>query len=144
KHFQTLHHDYSESPLVAIQLAPANLHWCSDEALYAISSMSQEYCVPMHMHLLETPFQKRYWQRTFGQSAVEHLAALDLLGPSLTLAHCVWVTDRDLRLIRDSGSLVCHNPSSNLRWKNGVAPAAEMNRMGIELCLGTDGATIDD
>ena len=36
----------------------------------------------MHMHLLETPYQKEYaWHRT-GMTAVQHLAELGLLGPN--------------------------------------------------------------
>ncbi len=41
-----------------IQLAPANLHWCSDESLEALRDYSAEYGVGLHMHLVETAYQK--------------------------------------------------------------------------------------
>jgi 5-methylthioadenosine/S-adenosylhomocysteine deaminase len=46
--------------LSRIQLAPANLHWCSDRALQALHEYAEKYGVGMHMHLLETAFQKEY------------------------------------------------------------------------------------
>ena len=67
-----------------IQLAPANLHWCSDEALRALQDYAVKYRVGMHMHLIETPYQKEYARRRTGTTAVRYLADLGLLGPGLT------------------------------------------------------------
>src|SRR5262249_54391832 len=53
-----------------IQLAPANLHWCSDEALHALRDYAETYHVGLHMHLLETPYQQEYAQRRAGTTAV--------------------------------------------------------------------------
>jgi hypothetical protein len=41
-------------------LAPANLHWCSDAALTRLADCARKYGVPLHMHLLETAYQKEY------------------------------------------------------------------------------------
>ncbi len=46
-----------------IQLAPANLHWCTDEALNALRDWSAKYRVGMHMHLVETAYQQEYARR---------------------------------------------------------------------------------
>ena len=43
-----------------IQLAPANLHWCSDDALHALRDYAETYRVGLHMHVLETPYQQEY------------------------------------------------------------------------------------
>jgi hypothetical protein len=63
---------------VKIQLALANLHWCSDEALAQLSETSRKYGVPLHMHLLETAHQKEYARRRGGGTAVEYI---DRFGP---------------------------------------------------------------
>ncbi len=52
--FEALHGKHKDKRRVKIQLAPANLHWCSDEALTGSPNASKKYDVPMHMHLLET------------------------------------------------------------------------------------------
>jgi 5-methylthioadenosine/S-adenosylhomocysteine deaminase len=52
--FEGLYGRYRNNRRVKVQLAPANLHWCSDEALTKLADCSRKYDVPLHMHLLET------------------------------------------------------------------------------------------
>ena len=127
-----------------IQLAPANLHWCSDRALEALRDHARRYRVGMHMHLLETAYQKEYARRRTGTSAARHLAELGLLGPDLTLGHGVWLTDDDLDLVAASGTLICHNASSNLRLRSGIAPLNRWTARGVRVALGLDEAGIND
>src|ERR1700737_4848372 len=53
--FEQLHAKHHDKERVKIQLAPANLHWCSDAALTMLADYSARYQAPMHMHLVETP-----------------------------------------------------------------------------------------
>ena len=98
----------------AYSARPANLHWCSDEALHALRDYAQTYRVGLHMHVLETPYQQEYAQRRTGTTAVQHLANLGLLGPQLTIGHGVWLTDADIDLVASTGTMVCHNASSKI------------------------------
>jgi 5-methylthioadenosine/S-adenosylhomocysteine deaminase len=127
-----------------IQLAPANLHWCSDDALRALRDYAETYHVGLHMHLLETPYQQEYAQRRTGTTAVQHLADLGLLGPQLTLGHGVWLTAADIDLVASTGTMVCHNASSNLRLRSGVAPLNPLLACGVRVALGLDEAGIND
>jgi len=127
-----------------IQLAPANLHWCSDEALEALRDWSAKYRVPMHMHLVETAYQKEYARRRTGGTALAHLAKLGLTGPSLTLGHGVWLTEADVELAASSGTLICHNASSNLRLRSGVGPLNHWAARGVRVGIGLDEAGIND
>jgi 5-methylthioadenosine/S-adenosylhomocysteine deaminase len=129
---------------VRIQLAPANLHWCSDEALQALRDYAAKYRVGMHMHLLETPYQKAYAQRRTGTTAVRYLADLGLLGPTMTLGHGVWVTEEDIERVAETGTMICHNASSNLRLRSGVAPLNQWTARGVRVGLGLDEAGIND
>jgi len=70
---------------------------------------------------------------------VNILRAGDALTPALTLAHCVQVNDEDMAVLAEHGAHVIHNPKSNLRLANGVAPIPEMMAAGINVALGTDG-----
>jgi 5-methylthioadenosine/S-adenosylhomocysteine deaminase len=127
-----------------IQLAPANLHWCSDEALHALRDYAETYHVGLHMHVLETPYQQEYAQRRTGKTAVRHLADLGLLGPQLTIGHGVWLTEADIDLVASTGTMVCHNASSNLRLRSGVAPLNPLLARGVQVALGLDEAGIND
>jgi len=127
-----------------IQLAPANLHWCSDRALAAVRDHARRHRVGMHMHLLETAYQKEYARRRTGSGAVRHLAELGLLGPDLTLGHGVWLTDDELDRVADSGTMICHNASSNLRLRSGIAPLNRWTARGVRVALGLDEAGLND
>ena len=142
--FEALLVDFENDPLVAIQLAPDNLHWCSDRALARVQEMSQRHAVPLHMHLLETPYQQAYSYKHFGCSAVEHIKEFGLLGPALTLGHGVWLSDKDLSLVAESGTRICHNCSSNMRLRSGRAPLKAMLEQGIEVGIGIDEAGVND
>ena len=106
---------------VKIQLAPANLHWCSDKALTVLSETSKKYDVPMHMHLLETAYQKEYAWRRGRCTAVEYIDRFDMVGPRMTLGHGVWLNEKDIERMAAAGACVCHNCSSNFRLRSGVA-----------------------
>jgi 5-methylthioadenosine/S-adenosylhomocysteine deaminase len=127
-----------------IQLAPANLHWCSDAALAALGECSTRHGVGMHMHLDETAYQREYARRRTGGTAAEHLDRLGLLGPRLTLGHGVWLTAADIERIAGRGVMVCTNPSSNLRLRSGIAPVNRFLAAGVRVGLGLDEAGIND
>ena len=130
--------------LTKIQLAPANLHWCGDTALAEIESRSKRDNVPMHMHLLETAYQKEYARRRTGTTAVKHLAKLGLLSPRLTLGHAVWLSEEDIELVAAHGVCICHNCSSNFRLRSGMAPLNEFARRQIPVAVGIDEAGLND
>jgi 5-methylthioadenosine/S-adenosylhomocysteine deaminase len=127
-----------------IQLSPANLHWCSDDGLLALHEKSKAHNVPMHMHLLETVYQKEYARRRTGTTAVRHLEKLGILGPRLTIGHGVWLTEEDIDIVRHTGTCLCHNCSSNFRLRSGVAPLNRFAAEGVTVALGLDEAGIND
>ena len=55
-------------------------------------------------------------------------------------AHCVHVTDKDIELLAANHATVLHNPTSNLKLANGIAPVQRMLDAGVNVCLGTDSA----
>jgi 5-methylthioadenosine/S-adenosylhomocysteine deaminase len=142
--FRTLHREHAHSGDVAIQLSASNLQWCSDTALLALQDTAAAHGVPVHMHLLETRAQKEYARRRTGGTAVSHLQALGMLGPRLTLGHGVWLTQRDLEILAETGTHLCHCPSSNLRLRSGIAPIACALHAGVSVAMGLDDASLND
>jgi 5-methylthioadenosine/S-adenosylhomocysteine deaminase len=129
---------------VRVQLAPANLHWCTDRALALQRDAAARHHVGLHMHLLETAYQRAFAERQHAASAVRHLHDLGLLGPSMTIGHGIWMTSEDIDLVASTGTRVCHNASSGLRLQSGVAPVAELLDRGVTVALGIDQAGIND
>jgi 5-methylthioadenosine/S-adenosylhomocysteine deaminase len=142
--FEALYARHQPSQRAKIQLAPANLHWCSDEALTRLADLSRQYDVPLHMHLLETAYQKEYAYRRGGCSAVEYIDRFGLLGPRMTLGHGVWLSEKDIDRLAETGTCVCHNCSSNFRLRSGVAALNVLQSKGIKTAIGIDEAGIND
>jgi 5-methylthioadenosine/S-adenosylhomocysteine deaminase len=142
--FQSMHAAHHNKSRVKIQLAPANLHWCSDRALTILSDTSKKYDVPMHMHLVETAYQKEYAWRRGECTALEYLDRYDMVGPRLTLGHGVWLNESDIERLADAKGCVCHNCSSNFRLRSGVAALNRFEAMGINTAIGLDEAGIND
>lgn len=142
--FHALRARWQDDPLIGIQIAPSNLHWLSDAALESAARMAEETGAPMHMHLLETPYQKEYARRRTGRSALEHVDSFGLIGPQLTIGHGVWMTPDDLALVAERGACLCHNCSSNLRLKSGTADLMAFLESGVPVALGIDEAGLND
>ena len=143
--FESLFERHKGKDRVRIQLAPANLHWCSDKSLERFRETAERFHVPLHMHLVETAFQREYARRrTGGGTAVDLLDKMGLLGPSMTLGHGVWLSERDLDRVAETGTCICHNCSSNFRLRSGVAPLNAFEKRGITTAIGIDEAGIND
>lgn len=142
--FHALRRRVAGDPLIAVQLAPANLHWLSDAALETAAELSATTGAAMHMHLVETPYQREYAKRRSGGTAFQHIARLGLAGPRLTIGHGVWMSEDDIAACAASGTRICHNCSSNFRLKSGIAPVGRFVAEGIPVALGIDEAGIND
>ncbi len=142
--FEELHGSCHDKERAEIQLAPANLHWCSDESLVAFSDMSRKYDAPLHMHLVETSYQKAYAEKRGGCTALELLGRFDLLNSRLTIGHGTWLSESDIERVADAGICICHNCSSNFRLRSGIAPLNRFEARGICTGIGLDEAGIND
>lgn len=142
--FRALRALVAEDTMVAVQIAPSNLHWLSDAALDVAAGLSADTGLPMHMHLVETPYQRVYARRRTGGTAFEHVHRMGLTGPKLTVGHGVWMSEADIRLCAETGTRLCHNCSSNFRLKSGVAPLARFVAEGVPIALGMDEAGLND
>lgn len=142
--FHELRRQHRDQDRVAIQIAPANLHWLSDAGLEMAARLHDATGAPMHMHLLETPYQLNYAASRGAGSAVAQIDRFGLLGPDLTIGHGVWLDAEDLALCRARGVCLCHNCSSNLRLKSGTADLNAFLKSGLPIALGMDEAGIND
>ncbi len=125
-------------------LSPANVQWCSDTLLANVKDCALRYRTGVHIHVQETAYQKMYGLKYYGKTPLAHLDDLGFLGPEVTCAHGVWFTESDIDILARTGTSVCHNASSNLRHKSGVAPINRMLANGITVAIGLDGSGLND
>ncbi len=134
----------TESALFSVQFGPNGPQWCSDALIAGIAEASHLTGRRVHMHLLETRYQRAFADRAYPEGVVERLRALGLLSPRLTLAHCVYARPAELDAIAAAGAIIATNPSSNLHLKSGIAPISEALRRGCRVALGVDGSAFDE
>jgi cytosine/adenosine deaminase-related metal-dependent hydrolase len=130
--------------LVRIWLAPINLERASDGLLTLNKDLARSHGIGIHLHMDETVYQKEFARLRFGMSSVRHLDKIGFLGPEVTLGHAVWTDDEDLDVIAHRGCSICHNASSNLRLRSGVAPLRAMLARNIPVSIGIDEAGLND
>ncbi|WP_264210604.1 amidohydrolase family protein [Leisingera thetidis] len=130
-------------PLVHPSLAVSIPEVATDAMLASVSSLSAEAGVVFQSHVNEHLAAVERSLVARGRRPLEHLAALGALGPHVLIAHSTLVTPQELNLLRDSGTAVAYNPVASV-WKgNAIAPALQMEALGIRFGLGTDGTRAD-
>ncbi len=142
---RALLHDWpADRDSVRPALGPTIPMHCSDDFIRACRDLAKEYDVGLQMHLGESKMQAVAGLKRYGKTLTAHLDGLGLIGPNFTGAHCVWLDEEDVKILAGKGASVAHNPGSNLRLGNGVAPARRMLAEGVTVGIGTDGSSSGD
>ena len=111
------------------------------ELLKDIRRFATEKSIGISAHVAESVAVVEHTQGKYGKrGVVRFLDDFGIPGPNAVFAHCVHVSDDEIRILEESGTSVSHNPVSNMMLGDGVAPVVKMLRQGVNVALGTDGA----
>ena len=113
---------------------------CTRELLTRVARLARERGVMIHTHASENRSECEMVIRETGMRNVEYLDSVGVSGPHVLLAHCVHVSESEMKLLAGAGTHVAHCPSSNMKLGSGVAPVSEMLERGVSVSLGADGA----
>jgi 5-methylthioadenosine/S-adenosylhomocysteine deaminase len=116
-----------------------HLFYCTPEAFRAAAALADEFDTGIHTHSSETIWEVQESLRRFGRRPIEQMFNLGILGPRTVIAHCVWLDDREIQLLAETGTSVAHCPCSNMKLSSGPARIGDMRRAGITVGLGSDG-----
>jgi 5-methylthioadenosine/S-adenosylhomocysteine deaminase len=130
---------WETDPLVNIVVEPHSLYTCSPSLLRDSKALAANYGVPLATHLLENRGEVEQLRGKLGKKATVFLRDIGILDDRFIAFHCVCMDDEDIRLFRDHGSKIVHNPESNMKLASGVAPVTMMLDHGVPVGLGTDG-----
>ncbi|HCT15983.1 MAG TPA: amidohydrolase, partial [Ruminococcaceae bacterium] len=114
---------------------------CTETIARAFIEKVNERKGNLHIHLSETKKEHDECVAKYGKTPAEWFDSLGGFDSSAFAAHCVWLTDSDMELFRRKNVNVVHNPTSNMKLASGFAPVQRMLDMGINVALGTDGAS---
>jgi putative selenium metabolism protein SsnA len=115
----------------------------SDKTLEKASKLGKELNTGFHIHVAEAESDEDYNVKNFGMRVVERLSKFGILGEKTIAAHCVHVNENEMDLLKETGTIVVHNPQSNLNNAVGIADIVKMAGKGILVGLGTDAMTVN-
>ena len=130
---------WRDDSLIIPAVGPHAPYTCNDEILIRCKELADRYKVPLLIHVAETLKEVKDSMNTTGYRPVEYLGALGVLDSNVVAAHCVWLTSKEMEMLRENGMKVAHNPTSNLKLGSGIAPVPELQDIGVVTGIGTDG-----
>ena len=125
--------------LVRVMLGPHAEYTTTPLFLEAVAGLAHDLGVEVHIHVAESAEEVRGCRERHGLSPVELLHQVGILDGKVLAAHCVYLDEHDMELLKQHDTRVVHNPTSNLKLANGVAPVARLLDLGVTVGLGTDG-----
>lgn len=123
-------------PIVTPRFTPS----VTDELMALLADIAREQNLPVQSHLSENLSEIAWvkklcpWSSCYGDA----YAHFGLLGPRTIMAHCVYSTDKEVELLRSTGTYVAHCPQSNTNLASGIAPVRHYLDLGLNVGLGTD------
>jgi 5-methylthioadenosine/S-adenosylhomocysteine deaminase len=135
-----VHDQWRKDPLIATAFAPHAPYTVSDANFERLRMLSDQLDLPVHCHVHETAQEVAESQQKYGQRPLARLDRLGLVTDRLIAVHMTQLTDAEVALCAERGVSVVHCPESNLKLASGFCPAAKLQRAGVNLAIGTDGA----
>ena len=125
---------------LGVAASPRGPSNATPELWAACVALSAEHGLVLHTHVNENRGAGGVACADPDGRDVYALERYGALGPSLVMAHGVWLDAGERDLVRQRGAHICHCPSSNLKLASGVAPIPDYLDRGINVALGADGA----
>ena len=114
----------------------------TDELWREATALARESGAGLTAHMSADPADPDYYLSETGQRPIAHLAALDALGPHLSLTHGIHLDEEEVALLAASGTNITHCPMTAMKGAYGATAIGlfpEMAAAGVNLQLGTDG-----
>lgn len=125
---------------IRISYAPRFVVSCTETLLREVARLAREQGALIHTHSSENRKEVELVRSLVGMDNVSYLHAIGLMSERLVLAHCIWLSEEEKRLLHDTGTHITHCPSSNLKLASGLAQIPQMLEQGINIGLAADGA----
>ena len=132
--------EFASDELIVPALAPHAMYTLDRATLKAVRSLGDKYNAPILIHLAETADESKTSMTRHKMSPTQYLESIGFWGPRTLAAHGVWLNAADIRILARRKVGVSHNPESNMKLASGTAKVPALQRAGVTVGLGTDGA----
>ncbi|MEH7118616.1 amidohydrolase [Neobacillus vireti] len=124
---------------IKASIAPHAPYSNTIEVLKQADLLSKKYNVPWMMHLSEMDFEMNKYREERNQTPIEFLEEIGVLSGRLVAAHCIHLSDNDIKLLKKYDVKVAHCIGANTKSAKGVARIRDLLAAGVTVGLGTDG-----
>jgi len=124
---------------VSIRLGPHAAYTCSPNLLTKIRETASALNVGIHMHLAESKEMVKLVKEKYGLTEIELLESIGFLKPDVLAAHCIHLSDEEMKLMAKRDIKVSYNPVANMKIGLGVSKIKDLMGFGITVGIGTDG-----
>ena len=131
-----------ESGMIAAMMGMHAQFTISDETM-ELAAANKPDEIGYHIHVAEGIEDLHHCLKHYGKRIVDRLMDWNILGEKTLLGHCIYINEHEMDLIKDTDTMVVHNPESNMGNACGCPPTMELVHRGILTGLGTDGYTHD-
>jgi len=123
-----------------VAVGPGSTEDISESLMLKVVALSKELDINVSTHVAGWIEINSYTIRHFGERDLEHFHSLGLTGPKGVMFHAVWLSDREIDIMAQTGTKVVHCPIANAYLGYGISPVSHFLSRGITVGLGTDGA----
>lgn len=110
-----------------------------EECFRYVADLTKTLGTGFQIHVSETQSEHEECIARHNMTPMRFLESCGVLDVPVTAAHCVYVSDDDIKLMAEKNVTAAHNPVSNLKLGSGVMPYRKMKEAGVNIALGTDG-----
>lgn len=130
---------WKNHPLIVPVIAPHAPYTCSPQLMRRCTEIALKHDVPLHIHIAETKQELDDSRAQHGMSVVHWIKKCGVLEAKVITAHCVWIDQSEMRVLKNAGASISHNPAANLKLASGIAGTQDMLDIGVTVGIGTDG-----
>ena len=116
-----------------------HLMYCTKECFAQAVELMDEFDTGLHTHSSESIWEVEESLKRWGRRPIEVFYDRGILGPRTVVAHAVWLSDREIELLAQTGTSVAHCPTSNMKLSSGAARIGDLRRAGVKVGIGSDG-----
>ena len=124
----------------SLAVAPHAIYTVSRENLIWAKNFAEKHDLPLHIHVSETEKEVEDCFKKYKMRPVEYLERIRFLGENCILAHSIWLSEKEIKILAKRKCNVVYNPCSNMKLASGFFPYKKLKEAGINVTLGTDSA----
>ncbi len=111
----------------------------SEKTLRHCAEVGHALHAGFHVHAAEDEIDQQVARKEFGKSVMDRFHEVGITGSKSIFVHGVHLDEREIDILKETNSILVHNPESNMNNAVGAARWLEPLKKGVLVGLGTDG-----